>query len=279
MALDQLDDDMNDPKEMSFFDHIDAFRGHVVRAVIAILVLSIVAFFNKYLLFDVIIFGPIHPEFWTYGVLCDLSHLVTTSDEYCIKEMGFVLSNISMSGQFTEHIFVSFVSGLILAFPYLLWEMWRFIKPALSAKEVKYAKGLVFYSSSLFFVGILFGYFFLSPLSINFLGSYKVSELVSNEINLDSYVSFIATLTFATGLIFEMPVLVYFLAKIGVLGSTWMRKNRRYAVVVILVLAGLLTPSPDIASMILMFIPLYGLFEASILVARRVERNKLKTAS
>lgn len=274
MALDQLDDGFNDPKEMSFFDHIDAFRGHVVRAVIAILVLSIVAFFNKYLLFDVIIFGPIHTDFWTYGLLCDLSHLVTNSDEYCIKEMGFVLSNISMSGQFTEHIFVAFVSGLILAFPYLLWEMWRFIKPALSIKEIKYAKGLVFYSSSLFFIGILFGYFFLSPLSINFLGSYKVSELVSNEINLDSYVSFIATLTFATGLIFEMPILVYFLAKIGVLGSAWMRKNRRYALVVILVLAGLLTPSPDIASMILMFIPLYGLFETSILVARRVESKR-----
>jgi sec-independent protein translocase protein TatC len=132
---------------------------------------------------------------------------------------------------------------------------------------------LVFFSSSLFFIGILFGYFFLSPLSINFLGSYKVSELVSNEINLDSYVSFIATLTFATGLIFEMPILVYFLAKIGVLGSGWMRKNRRYAVVVIMVLAGLLTPSPDIASMVLMFIPLYGLYELSILVAVKVEKG------
>jgi sec-independent protein translocase protein TatC len=121
----------------------------------------------------------------------------------------------------------------------------------------------------------LFGYFFLSPLSINFLGSYKVSELVSNEINLDSYVSFIATLTFATGLIFEMPILVYFLAKIGVLGSGWMRKNRRYAVVVIMVLAGLLTPSPDIASMVLMFIPLYGLYELSILVAVKVEKGNV----
>lgn len=278
MALDQLDDEFVDQKEMSFFDHIDAFRGHVVRSVIAILVLAIAAFLNKYILFDVIIFGPIHTDFWTYQVLCDLSHLVTEGDEYCIKEMGFVLSNISMSGQFTEHIFVSFVAGLILAFPYILWELWRFIKPALNIKEIKYARGLVFFSSSLFFIGILFGYYFLSPLSINFLGSYKVSELVSNEINLDSYVSFIATLTFATGLIFEMPILVYFLAKIGILGSGWMRKNRRYAVVVILVLAGLLTPSPDIASMVMMFIPLYGLYELSILVAVRVEKgNKIKS--
>jgi sec-independent protein translocase protein TatC len=274
MALDQLDDEFVDQKEMSFFDHIDAFRGHIVRAVIAVLALSIIAFFNKYLLFDVILFGPIHTDFWTYQVLCDLSHQFTNSDEFCIKEMGFTLSNISMSGQFSEHIFISFISGIILAFPFILWEVWRFIKPALSGKEIKYARGLVFFSSMLFFIGILFGYFFLSPLSINFLGSYKVSELVSNEINLDSYVSFIATLTFATGLVFEMPILVYFLAKIGILSSGWMRKSRRYAIVVIMILAAVLTPSPDIASMVLMFIPLYSLYEVSILVAANVERTE-----
>ena len=274
MALDQLDDEFVDQKEMSFLDHIDAFRGHIVSAVIAVLALSIIAFFNKYLLFDVILFGPIHTDFWTYQVLCDLSHQFTNSDEFCIKEMGFTLSNISMSGQFSEHIFISFISGIILAFPFILWEVWRFIKPALSGKEIKYARGLVFFSSMLFFIGILFGYFFLSPLSINFLVSYKVSELVSNEINLDSYVSFIATLTFATGLVFEMPILVYFLAKIGILSSGWMRKSRRYAIVVIMILAAVLTPSPDIASMVLMFIPLYSLYEVSILVAANVERTE-----
>lgn len=278
MALDQLEDEFSDPKEMSFFDHIDAFRGHIVRSVLAVLALSITAFFNKYLLFDVILFGPIHTDFWTYEMLCNLSHQFTDSDEFCIKEMGFTLSNISMSGQFSEHIFISFITGIILAFPYILWELWKFIKPALSKKETRYARGLVFFSSALFFIGILFGYFLLSPLSINFLGSYKVSELVSNEINLDSYVSFIATLTFATGLIFEMPILVYFLSKIGILGSAWMRKNRRYAIVVILILAAVLTPSPDIASMILMFIPLYSLYEVSILVAAAVERGKLNNA-
>jgi sec-independent protein translocase protein TatC len=278
MALDQLEDEFSDPKEMSFFDHIDAFRGHIVRSVIAVLGLSIVAFFNKYLMFDVILFGPMHTDFWTYEMLCNLSHQFTNSDEFCIKEMGFTLSNISMSGQFSEHIFISFITGIILAFPYILWELWKFIKPALSKKETRYARGLVFFSSSLFFIGILFGYFLLSPLSINFLGSYKVSELVSNEINLDSYVSFIATLTFATGLIFEMPILVYFLAKIGILSSAWMRKSRRYAIVVILILAAVLTPSPDIASMVLMFIPLYSLYEVSILVAAGVERGKTSNA-
>lgn len=278
MALDQLDDDdlYTGEKEMSFFDHIDAFRGHLMRSVIAVVVFSIVAFVNKHILFDVIIFGPVHLDFWTYEKLCEFSYWLVGTDEYCIKEMGFVLSNITMSGQFTEHLFVAFVTGLVIAFPYVLWELWRFIKPALSKKEVKYARGLVFFSSSLFFIGILFGYFCLAPLSINFLGSYRVSDLVSNEINLSSYISFIATLTFATGLIFELPILVYFLSKIGILGSKWMKKNRKYAIVVILILAGLLTPSPDITSQLLMFIPLYTLYEVSIFVAMGVERNKIR---
>lgn len=274
MALDQPDDIFDEEREMSFFDHIDALRGHLFRSAAAILLFTVVAFVNKYILFDVILFGPIKPTFWTYEVLCKLSFKLTQSDAYCIREMGFVLSNISMSGQFTQHIFISFISGIILAFPYLLWELWRFIKPALSSREKNYAKGLVFFSSILFFIGILFGYFLLSPLSIQFLGSYKVSDLVSNEINLESYISFIATLTFATGLIFEMPILIYFLAKIGLVGSTWMGKNRRYAVVVILILSGILTPSPDVASQVLMFVPLYGLYEISIFVAKAVERNK-----
>ncbi len=275
MALDQLPEDyFEDQKEMSFFDHIDALRGHLFRAVLALFICALAAFFNKYILFDVIIFGPVHLNFWTYEKLCDLSHLVAGNDSYCIKEMGFVLSNITMSGQFTEHLFVAFVSGIILSFPYLLWELWRFIKPALSKREIGYARGLVFFSSMLFFLGVLFGYFLLAPLSINFLGSYKVSDLVSNEINLESYVSFIATLTLATGLIFEMPVLVYFLTKVGVMGSTWMRKNRKYAIVVILILSGVLTPSPDVTSQMLMFVPLYGLYEISIFVAMGVEKNK-----
>jgi sec-independent protein translocase protein TatC len=275
MALDQLEEEFPDAKEMTFFDHIDALRGHLIRSAIAVFVLAIVAFINKHLLFDVILFGPTRLDFWSYELLCKFSYWLGGTDEYCIKDIGFVLSNINMAGQFTEHLFISLISGVILAFPYILWEFWRFIKPALSKKETNYARGLVFFSSLLFFLGILFGYFFLAPLSINFLGSYRVSDLVSNEINLESYISFISTLTFATGLVFEMPILVYFLAKIGIMGSRWMKKNRRYAVVVILVMAGILTPSPDIASQVLMFIPLYTLYELSIFVAKRVESDKI----
>jgi sec-independent protein translocase protein TatC len=276
MALDQLEDDTLGGKEMGFFDHIDELRKHIIRAVVSVLVCSVVIFFNKSLLFDTILFGPIHTDFWTYRQMCDLSYWLTGTDEYCVKEMGFVLSNIDITGQFTQHLFISFVAGFVVAFPYVLWQVWAFIKPALSSKEINYARGFVFFSSMLFFMGIAFGYFLLSPLSINFLGSYKVSELVSNEINLESYISFLATITFACGLIFEMPMLVYFLAKIGVLSSGLMRKYRRYALIIILILSGILTPSPDMASQIMMALPLYGLFEISILVAMRVEKNKLK---
>lgn len=277
MALDQLDDDINsEEKEMSFFDHVDELRSHIMKSVIAIFVCAVFVFFNKYLLFDVILFGPMHTDFWTYEIMCKLSNKFIGNDMYCVKEIGFVLSNIDITGQFTQHLFISFIGGIIVAFPYVLWQLWRFIKPALNEKEISYAKGLVFFSSALFFIGIAFGYFILSPLSIQFLGSYQVSSLVSNEINLESYVSFISTLTFATGIIFEMPILVYFLAKIGILSSRLMSKYRRYAIVVILVIAGILTPSPDMASQIMMAIPLYGLYELSIIVARRVEKNKLK---
>jgi sec-independent protein translocase protein TatC len=276
MALDQIEDSTLGGKEMGFFDHIDELRKHIIRAAVSVLVCSIVIFFNKSLLFDTILFGPMKVDFWTYRQMCDLSYWLTGTDVYCVKEMGFVLSNIDITGQFTQHLFISFVGGFVVAFPIVLWQVWAFIKPALSNKEITYARGFVFFSSLLFFMGIAFGYFLLSPLSINFLGSYKVSELVSNEINLESYISFLATITFACGLIFEMPMLVYFLAKIGVLSSGLMRKYRRYALIIILILSGILTPSPDMASQVMMALPLYGLFEISILVAMRVEKNKLK---
>ena len=276
MPLDQINE-QEETKEMSFFDHIDELRKHIVRSVLAVVVFSIVAFVNKHLLFDVILFGPKNPDFWTYRMMCKASVMLTGTEDFCVKEIGFVLSNISITGQFTQHFSISFIAGLILAFPFILWQFWQFIKPALSAKEKSYARGLVFYSSMLFFTGILFGYYLLAPVSVSFMGSYRVSNEVINEINLESYISFVATLTFATGLVFELPILVYFLAKIGLLTSGWMRKYRRYAIVVILILAALVTP-PDVSSQVLLTIPLLGLYELSIVVASRVERNDARKA-
>lgn len=277
MPLDQLPDNyFDDQKEMSFFDHIDELRGHMFRSVIAIVVMAVLAFVNKHLLFDIILFGPKNLDFWTYRKMCELSYYFTNSDAYCVKEIGFTLSNISITGQFTQHIFIAFIAGLILAFPYVVFEFWRFIKPALSKKERSYASGLVFFVSALFFTGILFGYFFITPVSVNFLGGYRVSEQVSNEINLESYISFVASMTFAAGIVFELPMLVYFLAKIGLMSSAWMRKYRRHAIVVILIISAILTPSPDVASQMMMGIPLYALFEVSIWVARGVEKKDEK---
>jgi sec-independent protein translocase protein TatC len=216
-------------------------------------------------------------DFLSYRMLCKLSYWAKGTDEFCMKSINFELKNIDMTGQFTQHLWIAFIAGIIIAFPYILWQLWSFIKPALSKKEISYARGLVFFSSMLFFAGIGFGYFFLSPVSITFMGSYQVSELVNNEINLESYISFISTITMACGLMFEMPILVYFLVKIGILSAKIMSKYRKHALVIILIVAGILTPSPDMASQILMAIPLYALFESSIFVARRVEKNKSKS--
>lgn len=277
MSLDQLPDDhFSDTKEMTFFDHIDELRSHLVRSVIAILIGAVTAFFNKYILFDIIIFGPMRTDFFSYRILCKLSYWAKGTDEYCVKSIDFALKNIDMTGQFTQHLWIAFIAGIIIAFPYILWQLWRFIKPALNKKEISYARGLVFFSSVLFFIGIAFGYFFLTPVSVSFMGSYQVSALVSNEINLESYISFVSTITFACGLMFEMPILVYFLVKIGILSARIMGKYRKHALVVILVLAAILTPSPDMASQILMAIPLYALFEMSIFIAKGVEKNKIR---
>ncbi|MES2654150.1 MAG: twin-arginine translocase subunit TatC [Bacteroidota bacterium] len=277
MSLDQLPDDhFGEKKEMTFFDHIDELRSHLMRSVIAIFLGAVLAFFNKHILFDIIIFGPMRIDFLSYRILCKLSYWAKGTDEYCIKSINFELKNIDMTGQFTQHLWIAFIAGVIIAFPYILWQLWRFIKPALSKKEIGYARGLVFFSSILFFIGIAFGYFFLAPVSVSFMGSYKVSELVSNEINLESYISFVSTITFACGLMFEMPILVYFLVKIGILSSRLMSKYRKHALVVILVLAAVLTPSPDMASQILMAIPLYALFELSIFIAKGVESKKIR---
>ncbi len=197
------------------------------------------------------------------------------SPDLCITDIGFVVSNISMSGQFTQHLYVAFVAGLILSAPVILWEIWRFIKPALKKSERTKVRGVVFFCTLLFFLGVLFGYYFLTPVSLSFLGTYRVSDQVTNEINLESYIDFVATLTLATGAVFELPVVAFFLAKLGIMSAGFMKKYRRQAILVILIISAVVTP-PDATSMILMTVPLYALFELSILIAQRVDKQRLK---
>ncbi|MFI5217886.1 MAG: twin-arginine translocase subunit TatC [Bacteroidia bacterium] len=264
--------------EMSFLDHLEALRWHLVRSVLAVVTIAIVAFINKSFIFDTVIFGPRNPHFPTYRALCWLSEKF--SIDICITEVPFTLINISMTGQFSLHVWVAIVTGIVLGFPYLLWELWRFIKPALTQKEKSYSTGIVFFASILFFTGVLFGYFIISPMSINFLGSYQVSTEVKNQINLDSYISTVTILTFASGIVFELPIVVYFLSKIGLITPQFMRRYRRHAMVVNLIVAALITPSPDITSQLLVAIPLFLLYEVSIYVsAVVVKKNALSNSS
>jgi sec-independent protein translocase protein TatC len=191
-----------------------------------------------------------------------------------IRKIHFDLINTEISGQFTKHIWISILAGIIVGFPYVLWEIWRFVKPALRDKEVKATRGFVGVASILFIIGICFAYFMIVPLAVNFLGNYQVTAEVKNLITMDSYISLVTTLVLATGIVFELPILVYFLTRFGVMGAAFMRKYRRHAIVVILIVAAIITPSPDVTSQLLVAFPLYFLYEISIFVAASVERNR-----
>lgn len=270
-----MSEEKKDRGDMSFLQHLEVLRWHLVRSSAAILVFTILAFSFKSILFDDIILAQKEETFWTYQLFCKISELLGRGTDLCMGEIHFSLINITMSGQFTLHIVTSIVAGVILAFPYLLYEIWRFISPALQKTERNYARWLIFSGSILFAIGILFGYYFISPLSIQFLGNYKVSDLVENQITLGSFISTVTTITLACGLVFQLPLLVYFLAKLGLVTPEFMRKYRKHAVVVTLILSAIITP-PDISSQILLTIPLLFLYEMSILVCRVVVKNASK---
>ena len=265
----------SDGSEMSFLDHLEILRWHLIRSVSVVMLLGVVAFAAKRLVFDVIIFGPKDPNFITYRMFCKLSQAMGLDDALCMTELPFTLQNIDRAGQFTTHIWVSLIAGFIVGFPYVLWEVWRFIKPGLKSKESNYARGVVFFSSLLFMMGVSFGYFMIAPLSVNFLGSYTVSAQVANEINLGSFISTVTTVTLASGLIFELPILVYFFTKIGLLTPEMMKSYRRHAIVVTVILSAVITP-PDIASQVLVSLPLLILYEISIFISARVIKNQMK---
>lgn len=264
--------------EMNFLDHLEALRWHLVRSIIAILVIAIAAFMFKDIVFDKIILGPMNPNFWTYLQLCGIDDSLGLGGILCIKSMDFTLFNLDMSGQFTTHITVSAMTGLVIGFPYVFWEIWSFVKPALQDKESKYARGIVFWTSFLFMLGVLFGYYLITPLSVNFLGSYQVSSTVANQINLGSYISTVTTITLASGLVFELPILIYFLTKVGLVNPSMLRMFRRHSFIGALVLGAIITP-PDITSQLLVTIPLVVLYEVSIFISayviRKQEREKL----
>lgn len=267
-------DQVGDEKEMSFIDHLEELRWHLIRSLIAIMALAIVAFISVDFIFNTVIFGPAKPDFWTFKVLCQLGDLIN-SKAICIEEIPFKIQSRKMTGQFTMHITSSFVIGIIVAFPYVFWEFWRFISPGLHLNERKLSRGAVFFVTLLFSMGVLFGYYIMSPLAVNFLANYQVSELVYNEFDITSYVGTISTLVLGSGILFQLPIVVYFLSKIGIVTPDLMRAYRKHAIVVILILGAMLTP-PDPLSQLLISFPLFGLYEMSILISRRVHKKRLK---
>jgi sec-independent protein translocase protein TatC len=275
VALDQeIIEVKHQDKEMSFFDHIDTLRKHLIRSLFAVMVFFIVALVYIKELFHSVIMGPLNTNFYTYRKLCEFSRSFYHNDEFCVSKIDYGLQNTEPAGQFMMSFKLAFLIGLILAMPFILWQLWLFIKPALSPKERKSTRGFVFYTSVLFALGVLFGYYILCPISINFFANYSISDLVKNDINVKEMVSFMSLLVLGTGLIFELPVLMYFLARIGLISSSFLVKYRKYAFVIILIIAAIITP-PDIVSQVILTIPLYSLFELGIFIIKRVEKTKI----
>jgi sec-independent protein translocase protein TatC len=256
--------------EMSFFEHLEALRWHLIRASISVVVFAIVVFCNFDFILDKVILGPYHSDFWTYRMLCKIGNAV------CVTHINGTIINTEVAGQFMLQINQSLLFGVILSIPYILWEIWRFIKPALLDKERKAASGFVLYASLLFLAGILFGYYIIAPESISFLAGYVVSPTIHNQFTIGSSASMVASITLILGIVFELPILIYILASLGILTGTFMKKTRRYSVVILLIVGAIISPSPDFLTTMISTVPLFVLYEIGIVVASIVEKRRNK---
>lgn len=274
MALDQYKEEEEEEAGMSFLDHLEQLRWHLLRSVSAVFVFTVLAFLSKSFVFGKMILGPSKVDFITYTTLCRISDALSLP-ALCIDELPFIIQSRQMTGQFSMHMTSSLVVGLIAAFPYLFWEIWRFISPGLHLQERNAARGAVFFVSLLFFLGAAFGYFILAPLSINFLSNYQVDPSIMNEFDITSYISTLSMLVIASAIMFQLPVVIYFLSMSGLVTSSWLRSYRRHAIVVILILSALITP-PDIISQLLISMPILVLYEIGINIAKRLEKKKAK---
>ncbi len=261
-------------KEMSFLDHVEELRWHLVRSSMAIFFFGIIAFVMKGFIFNTILFAPKDANFLTYRVFCKVSQFFGT-EGLCIEEIPFTFQSLAMAEQFSVHIWTSITVGFILAFPFIIWEVWKFISPGLYEKERKNAKSFIIISSFLFFIGVLFGYYVVTPLSVNFLGNYSISDAVERNIKIGSYISLVRSSLLASGFIFELPIIMYFLTKMGLITPDFLRKYRKHALVLVLVLAAVITP-PDIISQIIVAIPILMLYELSIYISKIVIKRELK---
>jgi sec-independent protein translocase protein TatC len=259
--------------EMSFLDHLEELRWVLVRSSAAVVIMACLTYFFSDFIFSTLIFGPTDPSFVTYRFFCEASHYLGFADSICITELPFIIQNTEMEGQVNIFVWTCITAGFILAFPYILWQFWKFISPALYERERKNAKVFITVASLLFFLGVLFGYFVIVPMSVNFLATFSVSSVVKNQFNIDSYISMVKTAVIASGLYFELPIILYFLTKLGLVTPTFLRTYRKYAIVIVLIIAAIVTP-PDVVSQITVAIPMLIIYEASIWISAIVVRNK-----
>lgn len=263
--------------EMSFFDHLDILRKHLLRGLAVVTVLICVAFYFTDFIWHSVIMAPKNADFWTYRMMCKLVQAFPSiGSEFCITDIKAKIINTEMAGQFTLQMNSCIMAGIILGIPYLLFEVWLFIKPALLAEERKSASGFVFFASLLFAIGLMFGYYLICPLSINFLVNYTVDSSIENTFTISSYLSTVMTLTIGSGIIFQLPVVIYILSKLGIMTPKFMRSTRRYAAVLILIVAAVVTPTADPYTMLIVAFPLFLLYELSIIISARIEKKKQK---
>lgn len=262
--------------EMSFVDHLEDLRWHVVRSIIAVLIGAVLVFSYSGFVVDEILFAPTRADFISSKWLCSMGHSIGIGDTLCFAEVKAQFLETRMTGQFIASFTLAFIGGFILAFPYIFWEFWRFVKPALSQNEVKKTRGVIFWVSLLFFTGVLFGYYILTPFMVNFYFNYKMSEQIIIMPSFSDYLENLIYTTAGIGVLFQMPLLVMVLAKIGVVTGSFLRKYRRHAFIIILIAAAIITPSTDPFSLTLVTIPLYLLFEASIIIASRINKRQEK---
>ncbi len=264
------------PKEMSFLQHLEELRWILIRCAVVILITSCVAFTFSDFIYKEILFGPKDPNFFTYKFFCSIAQTFGAGDtSICNADMPFKIQNTSMGGQVSFMIWTCITAGFILAVPYVFWELWRFISPALYQKERNYARGFISVSSLLFFTGVLFGYYFIVPLSVYFFGTFSASPEIVNEFNLESYTSMIKTSVLGCGVMFELPILIFFLTKMGLVTPESLRKYRKFAIVIVLIVAAIITP-PDVVSQTIVSIPIMLLYEISIWISVLITKKEKK---
>ena len=270
-----------DPNNMSFLDHMEELRWCLIRSIIGVLIGAVVAFLARKFIFDTVIFGPIKKDFVTYQFFCKIGRWVGIESEFCDPNFNFILQSREMSDLFSVHVWTSITVGFVVAFPWVLWQFWRFISPGLKPQERKYSTGFILISSILFFIGVVFGYYVIAPLSVHFMLTYELSDFVETQPSIQSYVAYIRASSLASGILFELPIIIYFLTKIGLATPAGMRKGRKFALVAILIVAAIITP-PDIASQVIVAIPVLILYEISIFISKfvlmRQKRRERKLA-